>query len=272
MNNIAPLILFLLAVLVLSLVIVVLSDDNTPASDGAAGGGGGAAGAAGVAAGAGGAGGAAGVAAGAAGAGGAGVAAPDAPPPASAAARPGPGGTNPQQAACAEINCNGTNRTKKSASEINAIPPTTRPDEYPDTTFRSPCCKWHDLPYPQEGRKNGINYTDFLNTTEACPIDDSNSNITVDINAGRLENGGNLCGGFTIQVDADSSTPSDILNDTGKFEINFIHDNPNRQETPSFRCPRRCKCPVFDSGQYWYKHHWSLGDPDDNGHFRCQNQ
>ena len=220
---------------------------NTPAGGGTARGGGGTTRGGGVAAG----GAAGGVAAGGA----AGVAA---------------GGTNPPQAACAGITCNGTNRTKKSASEINAIPPTTDPDEYPDTTFRSPCCKWHNLPNPVEGTKSGINYTDFLNTTEACPIDDSNSSITAAINAGVFVNNGNLCGGFTIQADAGPNTHQDILNDDGKFEINFIHDNPNRY-TLTDRCPRRCKCPVFDdSGQYWYKHHWNFGNDNSNGHIRCQ--
>ena len=179
-------------------------------------------------------------------------------------------GTNPQQTACAGITCNGANRTKKSASEINAIPPTTDPDEYPDTTFRSPCCKWNNLPNPVEGAKSGINYTEFLNITEACPIDDSNSRITTAINAGRSDHGGNLCGFFTIRADADPNTSHDILNDDGKFEINFVHDNPNRNSTPSFRCPSRCTCPVFDSGQHWYKHHWSWGSSSDDGKMRCQ--
>lgn len=174
-----------------------------------------------------------------------------------------------QEQACSEIECNGYNRIKKSESEINEIPSSTSISEYSDSTFRSPCCKWYNLPDPIEGTKTTIDYTDFLNTTEACQIDDSDENITTYISAGANENGGHLCGSFTIQANADSSTPRELLTDDGKFEIKFIHDNPNRNETPSFRCPTRCTCPVFDSGQYWWIHNWDWGNS--NAKMRCQN-
>jgi hypothetical protein len=163
------------------------------------------------------------------------------------------GGTN-TQSACAGITCNGVNRTKKSTSEINAIPPTTDPDEYPDTTFRSPCCKWQNLPVPSVGVVDGVDYTDFLNTASTCTIDDSVSNITTAINAGVFENRGRKCGGFTLYADPGQDTPSNLLTQVegvDKFPIHLIHDNPNRDATPSFSCPTRCICPQDLSGEYW---------------------
>lgn len=183
-------------------------------------------------------------------------------------------GTNPSQQACEAITCNGTNRTKKSASEINAIPPTTDPDEYPDTTFRSPCCKWQNLPVPSVGVVDGVDYTDFLNTASTCTIDDSLSNITTAINAGEFENNGNKCGGFTLYADPGPDTPSNLLTQVGganKFPIHLIHDNPNRHASSPFSCPTRCICPQDLSGEYWNigTDNWGPGKTGD-GHINCR--
>ena len=160
------------------------------------------------------------------------------------------GGTNPAKQACDAITCNGTNRTKKSNSEINNIPSTTSSSEYPDTTFRSPCCKWHNLPDPRSG-KEGVDYNDFLNTSSVCPLDGDNTDITLAINAGTIENGGRKCGSFTLYAEAGPGTPSNLLTDGNKFPIHLIHDNPNRNVNTPFSCPTRCVCPQKVSGEYW---------------------
>jgi hypothetical protein len=186
----------------------------------------------------------------------------------------GGGGTNPAQQACDAITCNGTNRTKKSNSEINAISPTTDPDEYPDTTFRSPCCKWQNLAVSSVRVVDGVDYTDFLNTASTCTIDDSASNITTAINAGVFENYGRKCGAFTLYADPGQGTPSNLLtqvDDVYKFPIHLIHDNPNRHATPSFSCPTRCICPQDLSGEYWNTRtdHWGDG-LDGDGFINCR--
>jgi len=181
----------------------------------------------------------------------------------------GGGGTNPQSA-CAGITCNGTNRTKKSASEINAIPPTTGSDEYPDTTFRSPCCKWNNLPDPVQGKRSGINYTDFLNTTEACPLDRSNRESALYVNAG--DNVPRDCGAFEINVNVGPDTPASLLNADGKFQINFIHDHPS---SSSDTCPMTCVCPRETNGEYWNWRAWGSdghgwGNSSGTGFISCQ--
>ena len=186
------------------------------------------------------------------------------PPPAS-------GGTNPAQQACDAITCNGTNRTKKSNSEINNIPSTTSSSEYSDITFRSPCCKWHNLPDPLR-TKEGVDYNDFLNTLSVCPLDPTNTDVTSIINAGTIENGGRKCGGFTLYAEAGPGTPSNLLTGGGKFPIHLIHDNPNRDVNPPFSCPTRCVCPQKVSGEYWGVGITSWGDRNTgDGFINCRN-
>jgi hypothetical protein len=167
---------------------------------------------------------------------------------------------------CSTTNCNGTNRTKKSASEISAIPSSISYSEYSDATFRSPCCKWIDLDPPLEGARPNVNYTDFLNTLSVCPIDPNDHSVTNWVNAGVNEYGGRKCGGFTINANAGPETPQNLKTGTeGTFPIKFIHDNPNRRG-PSFSCPTQCACPRKDTGEYWGAQ-WGRATTD--GQLRC---
>lgn len=168
-------------------------------------------------------------------------------------------------AACSAITCNGTNRTKKSASEISAIPSSISSSEYSDATFRSPCCKWHNLPDPEQGKRRGINYTDFLNTQISCPItaDGNTPWITAAINDGSLPR----CGQFTINANADQSiTPQGLLTN-GQFPIHFIHDHP----TNTGSCDFRCGCPQNEDGTFFVTqlNHWNETGANVGSQIRC---